>query len=86
VRTDTNVRQTYAKYLIAQLEKLGFQVQGLLLASFWLTLYGEVMSYGLGYFFATAALAIAGAVVGLRGALEFVKLVIEELELRKMRE
>ncbi|MCQ4344896.1 MAG: hypothetical protein RXQ70_01820 [Sulfolobaceae archaeon] len=59
---------------------------GMLLASFWLTLYGEVMSYGLGYFFATAALAIAGAVVGLRGALEFVKLVIEELELRKMRE
>jgi len=45
-----------------------------------------VMSYGLGYFFATAVLAIAGAVVGLRGALEFVKLVIEELELRKMRE
>ncbi len=59
---------------------------GMLLASFWLTLYGEVMSYGLGYFFATAALAIAGAVVGLTGALEFVKLVIEELELRKTRE
>ena len=58
----------------------------MLLASFWLTIYGEVMSYGLGYFFAVAALAIAGAVVGLRGALEFVKLVIEELELRKMRE
>jgi hypothetical protein len=59
---------------------------GMLLASFWLTLYGEVMSYGLGYFFAAAALAIAGAVVGLTGALEFVKLVIEELELRKTRE
>jgi hypothetical protein len=59
---------------------------GMLLASFWLTLYGEVMSYGLAYFFAAAALAIAGAVVGLRGALEFVKLVIEELELRKTRE
>ena len=59
---------------------------GLLLASFWLTLYGEVMSYGLSYFFATAVLAIAGAVVGLRGALEFVKLVIEEIELRKTRE
>ncbi|MCG2894457.1 MAG: ABC transporter substrate-binding protein [Sulfolobales archaeon] len=27
VRTDTNVRQAYAKYLIAQLEKLGFTVQ-----------------------------------------------------------
>ena len=59
---------------------------GMLLASFWLTVYGEMMSYGLGYFFATAALTIAGAVVGLRGALEFVKLVIEEIELRKTRE
>jgi len=41
---------------------------GMLLASFWLTLYGEVMSYGLGYFFATAALAIAGAVGGAHGS------------------
>ncbi len=58
----------------------------ILVATFVMTVYGEAMGYGLGYFFAMTVLAVAGSFVGVRGAMEFVKAVIEEIELRKARE
>ncbi|MGC9106188.1 MAG: hypothetical protein ACP5HQ_07210 [Thermoprotei archaeon] len=58
----------------------------ILVMTFIMTVYGEAMGYGLGYFLLMTILAVAGSFVGLRGALEFVKAVIEEVELRKTRE